>query len=79
MIRQLGPRYINYDKWCKVKNAPYNYAKYGLLSKVLSNQIVNTDNSALKMILSYLENTSIFLMKYVDELRNFKNIHWRNR
>lgn len=79
MIRQLGTRYKDYDKWSKTKNQPYNYAKYGLLNKILSNQIINTENTALKMILSFLENSSIFVMKYVDELKNFKNVHWKNR
>ena len=79
MIRTNGTRYINYDKWNKTKNEPYDYAKHGLLNKILSNRIVNTDNDILKVMLDFYEKSMVFLMKYVDVLKNFKNIHWKNR
>jgi hypothetical protein len=33
----------------------------------------------LRILLNYLESSLVFLMKYVDVLKNFKNIHWKNR
>lgn len=78
-IRNNGTRFINYDKWENIKNKPYNYEKDGLLNKIMSNSIVNTTNSILKFILCFIESSLVFLMKYTDILKNFKNIHWRNR
>ena len=78
-IRTNGTRYANYSKWNKTKNEPYDYAKNGLLNKILSHKITETDNHILKTILSFYEKSFIFLMKYVDVLKNFKNYHWKNR
>lgn len=77
--RTNGTRYIKYKIWNHVKNEPYDYANDGLLNKILSNKIVNTNNIALKIILEYYEKSLVFLMKYVDTLKNFKNYHWKNR
>jgi hypothetical protein len=77
--RTNGTRYIKYKTWNRVKNEPYDYANDGLLNKILSNKIVNTNNTALKIILEYYEKSLVFLMKYVDTLKNFKNYHWKNR
>jgi hypothetical protein len=78
-IRNNGTRYINYDKWEIVKHTPYNYVKYGLLKHIMSKQIVNTTNPALSIILQFVESSLFFVMKYTDILKNFKNIHWKNR
>ena len=78
-IRSNGTRFNNYDAWEVVKHMPYNYSKHGLLNHIMSSVIVNTTNPALKILLQYIEYSLIFAMKYVDILKNFKNIHWRNR
>lgn len=78
-IRNNGTRFYNYDRWEKIKYAPYNYMKYGLLGRIMSPAIVNTNNSALKVLLQFVESSLVFAMKYVDILKNFKNIHWKNR
>lgn len=78
-IRQLGTRYNKYYMWEDRKNTPYNYEKNGLLNKILSPKITNTDNTVLKIVLQYYEKSLIFLMRYTDILKNFKNIHWKNR
>lgn len=78
-IRNNGTRFINYDSWEIVKHTPYNYTKYGLLSHIMSKQIVNTNNPALKIVLQFVESSLFFVMKYTDILKNFKNIHWKNR
>ena len=78
-IRNNGTRFINYHKWENVKHAPYDYAKEGLLKHIMSPAIVNTTNSTLKLLLQYVETSLMFTMKYTDVLKNFKNIHWKNR
>ena len=74
-----GNRYKHYQHWENVKNAPYDYERYGHLNKIMSNRIYNTTNEALKVILSYYERSLIFVMKYVDRLKHFKNPYWKNR
>lgn len=77
--RNNGMRFFNYCNWENVKHKPYDYAKNGLLCHIMSNSITNTTNSILKFILQYIETSLIFVMKYIDVLKNFKNIHWKNR
>lgn len=74
-----GNRYKHYQHWENVKNAPYDYERYGLLNKILSNRIYNTTNEYLKIILNYYEKSLVFVMKYVDRLKHFKNPYWKNR
>ena len=45
----------------------------------MSPTIVNTTNPILKQLLNYVETSLIFVMKYIDILKNFKNPHWKNR
>jgi hypothetical protein len=78
-IRNNGTRFYNYDTWEDKKHCPYNYAKNGLLKYIMSNQIVNTNNPALKILLQFVESSLFFVMKYTDMLKNFKNIHCKNR
>ena len=77
--RNNGTRFINYDKWEDVKHTPYNYVKNGLLNHIMSSQIVNSANPVLGVILKFVESSLFFVMKYTDVLKNFKNIHWKNR
>lgn len=78
-VRNNGTRYYNYHKWEIVNHKPYDYAKDGLLNKIMSNTILNTTNPVLQIILQYIESSLVFVMKYVDILKNFKNIYWKNR
>ena len=78
-IRGNGSRFNNYDKWEVKRNAPYNYVRDGLLIKMMSPTIVNTSNAMLKVVIQFVESSLIYLMKYVDILKNFKNIYWINR
>lgn len=77
--RSNGMRFLEYRKWESAKNVSYDYAKDGLLRHIMSPAIVNTTNSVLKYLLNYIESSLIFVMKYIDILKNFKNPHWRNR
>lgn len=78
-IRNNGTRFINYDSWENIKYKSYDYTKHGLLKHIMSPIIINTTNPVLKFILNYVETSLVFLMKYTDILKNFKNPHWRNR
>ena len=77
--RENGTRYINYCLWESKKYTPYDYGRNGLLKYIMSNKIVNSDSSILQFILNYYEKSLIYLMKYVDRLKHFKNYHWKNR
>lgn len=74
-----GHRFNNYHIWENVKYKPYDYLREGLLKNIMSPVIVNTTNPSLKVLLQYIEYSLIFVMKYTDILKNFKNIHWKNR
>lgn len=72
-------RFKYYGLWESRKNVPYNYERDGLLSKILSHKIAKSTNIPLQIILQYYEKSLIFLMKYTDRLRYFKNPHRNNR
>ena len=78
-VRNNGTRFIEYRQWENTKNTPYDYAKDGLLKHIMSPAIVNTTNSILRYLLDYIESSLMFVMKYTDILKNFKNPHWKNR
>lgn len=74
-----GTRFKSYCEWGSTNNTPYNYERYGLLKYLLSSKIINTNNETLRYILKYYEQSIIFLLKYIDRLKHFKNYHWKNR
>lgn len=77
--RPLGSRYNNYYLFEKKLHQPYDYERNGLMNKIISNKISNSQNSILKVMLQYYEKSLIFVMKYVDRLKHFKNYNWVNR
>ena len=77
--RENGSKYKEYYLWEDRKNKPYDYEKHGLLQHIMSNVIVNSHNSILQFVLSYYEKSIVFLLKYVDRLKHFKNYHAKNR
>lgn len=80
-LRQYSNNYSrrNYSLWDDRKNMPYDYEKEGLLKHIMSRTIVQTRNPLLRKMLGFYEGSLVWVMKYVDVLRNFKNIHWKNR
>lgn len=74
-----GNRYKNFYRWESVKNEGYDYEREGLIKRLMSSRIINTNNKVLKIILDYYETSLVFLMRYVDILKNFKNPCWKNR
>lgn len=79
IYNENGSRYKNYCLWESRKYSPYDYKRNGLIKHILSNKIVNTNNPILKSILIYYEESIIFVLKYIDKLKHFKNFHWKNR
>lgn len=79
IYNENGYRYRDYYKWELTKQSPYNYERNGLLKHIMSRNITNSKNSVLFIIKSYFEQSIIFLLKYVDRLKHFKNYHWKNR
>ena len=78
-IRQNGARFSNYRHWESIPRKEYDYANDGFLRNLISPAIMNTSNTHLKSLLQYIESSFVFALKYIDILKNFKNIHWRNR
>ena len=78
-IRENGIRYRNYDNWSKTKQSPYNYDKGGLLKYIISPNIANSKNYITRMILYYYEKSIVYVFKFIDRLKHFKDIHWLNR
>ena len=68
-----------YSAWDDTKNMPYDYKQKGLLQHIMSAPIVNTTNTITRFMLDVYEYAIIFVFRYIDVLKNFKNVHWKNR
>lgn len=79
IYNENGKRFESYYKWENVKHLPYNYKRDGLLKHIMSRRIVESNNYILQCVLHYVEQSMIFLMKYTDCLKHFKDFHWKNR
>ena len=79
LYRENGTKYKEYYKWGNKAITPYNYENDGILQHILSNKIVNSTNVVLQVVLKYYEKSIIYVLKYIDELKHFKNYHWKNR
>lgn len=74
-----GYKYKNYCLWESTKQTPYNYEREGLVKRIVSKPIAETKNPILKIVLQIYETSIIFVLKSTDILKNFKNVHWKNR
>ena len=74
-----GERYEAYKEWDALKNTPYDYERKGLLDKIMSKRIAKSENKVLKPFLKYYEQCIVFMLKYVDELKYYKNFLHKNR
>jgi hypothetical protein len=77
-IHENGNRFYNYYKWENKKHCPYDYAKQGLLKNLISSKIVESKNSFLQTILSFVERCLAYMLKSVDYVKNFHNYNWKN-
>lgn len=78
-VNNNGTRYAGYRLWESRKNMPYDYTNDGLLRKIVSRKIWDTNNAVLRSLLGVYEFALIYCMKYADILCNYKNYLWRNR
>lgn len=77
--RENNTRYKYYYRWETGGIKEYNYAVDGLLQHILSHKIVESKNAILQVMLQYYESSIVFVLKYIDRLKHFKNYHWKNR
>lgn len=85
IVEPTGKRGEMYYKFARGP-LEYDYEHKGLLRRVMSNVLVKvmddnnpTKNKALKGVLSSIENSIVFISKYIDTLKNFKNVTKYNR
>ena len=82
-IRNNGTRFEQYQKSefykNKTKDPSYDYEKYGIFANIMSRKIVESKNVILQSILNFCEKSLLYLIKYTDELKHFKDVHWKNR
>ena len=74
-----GTRFQYYKDWENIKHTPYDYKTNGLVKRIVSKPIAETDNPILKIVLGIYESSIVFLLNYVDILKHFKDVHWKNR
>lgn len=74
-----GHRFTSCSLYESRLHEPYDYARDGLANKTLSHKIVETTNPLLQSILSYYEYALVFMLKFGDNLKQFKNFNWKNR
>jgi len=65
-------RYKDTDKYCFVDDNRYDYAKNGILNKILP-KLLFKGNSIFVTFLQLIDLRCILLFKYIDKLKNFKN------
>ena len=75
--RASGTKYQNIGQHDIVMHKPFNYKKYGLLKQLLPKVITNTTNTTTRLVLDFVEHSMLFLISYVDELKNFKNPNFK--
>ena len=72
-IRKLGTRYKENSKVNFLKHQPYDYESEGLLKTCLPEVVYNTRNKTTRFMIKLVETCLVFCMKYVDELKYFKD------
>ena len=77
--RSNGTRFKDYKLWEVTKQTPYDYENEGLVKRIVSKPIANTDNPVLQIVLKFYESSIVFVLKYTDILKHFKDVHWKNR
>ena len=73
--QNLTYRYDDLKNYNDIGEHKYNYARHGILNKVLP-KIFFKGNSILVTFLQLIDLRIIMLLKYVDKLKTFKYISW---
>lgn len=74
--RPLNTKYSNLHRYDIIKHKPFDYKK-GLLKHILPRVITETTNQTTRLVLDFVEHCMLFLLSYVDELKHFKNPHFK--
>jgi len=77
-IRPIGSRRRYIKNYEVSNNQAYDYERYGLLNKVLPKVICETKNTSTRAVLRFVEYILVWLMRYVDNLKNFKNWNYKD-
>lgn len=77
-IRPIGSRRRYIKNYEVSNNQAYDYERYGLLNKVLPKVICETKNTSTRTVLRFVEYILVWLMRYVDDLKNFKNWNYKD-
>ena len=77
-IRPIGSRRRYIKNYEVSNNQAYDYGRYGLLNKVLPKVICETKNTSTRAVLRFVEYILVWLMRYVDDLKNFKNWNYKD-
>lgn len=77
-IRPIGSRRRYIKNYEVSNNQAYDYERYGLLNKVLPKVICETKNTSTRVVLRFVEYILVWLMRYVDDLKNFKNWNYKD-
>lgn len=77
-VNNTGGRYRYYYKF-NSSDGRYDFEHDGLLDKLMSHSITDTNNIILRFVLSVIENSIVFISKYIDSLKSFKNYVKKNR
>lgn len=57
----------------------YDYEHRGLMSRIMSHVITESKNENVQGVISTIENSLVFVMKYIGVLKDFKNYTKYNR
>lgn len=74
--RVLGTRYAGTNRYDVIRHKPYDYKK-DFLKQVLPEVITSTKNQTTRLVLQFVEHAMLFLISYVDELKQFKNPNYK--
>ena len=77
-IDKVGSRYNYYYKF-ETEPIVYDYEHKGLLNRIMSSAILRSENKLLKFTLGSFESSLLFVLKYIDRLKGFKNYTKNNR
>ena len=79
IVRENGTYNERYKSWEQLAHQPYDYKNEGLVKKILSHKITESDSPIIQYILQIYEESLVFCMKYIDILQNYFNYNWKNR
>lgn len=76
LYRESGTR-CSYLKFFEHQlHLPYDYEEEGLMNKVLPPHVVAATAPTTQALIQFMDKLFTWLMKYVDELKQFKNYNY---